>query len=337
MPTAGGAHAWAPFLHLIHNINQGNSKMSKTFYTYEQQIHKLEAEKELIINDKDYAVNMLKHFGYYALIGGYKDLFKHKPSGKFLRGVTFEELVTFYHFDESLRTLFFQYILHIEKQIKSLLAYSFCDKYGSDQEKYLNAANYNITPQNLKDISRLVKSLSNVVSLPTHYPYIKHHLIKYHNVPLWVTMNALTFGQAAKMYQYSPSDIRSAVSRNYNNVNEVQLHQFIRILASCRNVCAHGERLYSFHVMEHISNMPLHHKMKINTVRGHYICGTNDLFAVVVSLKYLLDKSEFQNFKRQLSQSIAVVSKNCPHLTEYGLLHEMGFPENWKSINHYKL
>ena len=45
------------------------------------------------------------------------------------------------------------------------------------------------------------------------------------------------------MYQYSTSDIRAKVSQNYEHVTEAQLHQFIRVIANCRNVCAHGERL----------------------------------------------------------------------------------------------
>lgn len=65
------------------------------------------------------------------------------------------------------------------------------------------------------------------------------------------------------MYQYSTSDIRTKVSINFANMSEVQLHQLIRILASCRNVCAHNERLYSFQVNEAIPDMILHSKLKL--------------------------------------------------------------------------
>ena len=309
---------------------------NKTFFTYEQQIEKLIKEKQLVISDVDFAKDTLQKLSYFSLIGGYKDLFKHKPSGNYLHGVTFEEITAFYYFDEELRTLFLKYILHIERQLKSMLSYYFCEKYGEQQSAYLNINNYNITPRTANDITRLVNTLSKSISLPSHYRYITHHAIVYQNVPLWVAMNALTFGQISKMYQYATTDIRAKVSLHFANMTEVQLHQFIRILASCRNVCAHGERLYSFQVNEAIPNMLLHSKLQLPQKKGQYIIGKHDLFAVVIALRYLLPDEEFKTFKKYLALLIKDVLKKCPHLTEEQLLREMGFPKNWSKITRYK-
>lgn len=68
----------------------------KPFFTYEQQIKKLTKEKQLVISDTEFAKATLQKLGYFSLIGGYKDLFKHKPSGKYLHGATFEEITAFY-------------------------------------------------------------------------------------------------------------------------------------------------------------------------------------------------------------------------------------------------
>ena len=106
---------------------------NKTFFTYDEQIEKLEKEKQLVISDPEFAKNTLQKLSYFSLIGGYKDLFKHKPSGNYLHGVTFEEITAFYYFDEELRTLFLKYILHVERQLKSMLSYYFCEKYGEQQ------------------------------------------------------------------------------------------------------------------------------------------------------------------------------------------------------------
>ena len=107
--------------------------MEKKFLTYDQQIEKLQSEKQLTISDVPTAIHTLEHISYYSLIGGYKNLFKHKPSGKYLYGVTFEEIVAFYYFDEELRTLFLKYILHVERHLKSLISYHFCEKFGESQ------------------------------------------------------------------------------------------------------------------------------------------------------------------------------------------------------------
>lgn len=309
---------------------------NKPFFTYEQQIEKLTKEKQLVISDIEFAKTTLQKLSYFSLIGGYKDLFKHKPSGKYLRGVTFEEITAFYYFDEELRTLFLKYILHVERQLKSMLSYYFCEKYGEQQTAYLDVNNYNVTRKTTGDITRLVNTLSKSISLPSHYKYITHHATVYQNVPLWVAANALTFGQISKMYQYATTDIRAKVSLNFANMTEVQLHQFIRILASCRNVCAHGERLYSFQVNEAIPDMPLHSKLQLPQKKGQYIIGKKDLFAVVIALRYLIPNEEFKVFRKNLALLIKDVLKKCPHLTEDQLLKEMGFPKNWVKITRYK-
>lgn len=309
---------------------------NKTFLTYDEQIEKLEKEKQLVISDPEFAKTTLQKLSYFSLIGGYKDLFKHKPSGKYLHDVTFEEITALYYFDEELRTLFLKYILHVERQLKSMLSYHFCEKYGEQQVAYLTANNYNYTRRNQNKINRLITTITKAIAMPSNYSYITHHATVYGNVPLWVATNALTFGQISKMYQYSTSDIRAKVSHNFANMSEVQLHQLIRILASCRNVCAHNERLYSFQVTEAIPDTVLHKKLQLPTKKGQYILGKKNLFAVVIALRYLIDNEEFKQFKKELKCLIASVLKSCPHISQEILFSKMGFPDNWEKVTRYK-
>lgn len=92
----------------------------------------------------------------------------------------------------------------------------------------------------------------------SQYAYINHSANMHHNVPLWVATNALTFGQISKMYQYATTDLRTKISKNFTNISEKQLHQFVTIIARCRNVCAHGERLFSFRIHETIPDKLIH-------------------------------------------------------------------------------
>lgn len=308
----------------------------KKFLTYEQQIEKLKNEKSLQIPDAESATILLKKISYYSLISGYKAPFKTPTTQKYIYGVSFEEIVSFYYFDEQLRNLFFKYIIHVEKHLKSMISYYFCEKYGESQTEYLNIHNYTVTRRNIKDVQRLIKSLQDSISLPSHYSYITHHATRYHNVPLWVATNAITFGQASKLYQYIPNDVQCKISRDFQGVSERRLHQFMRVLTSCRNVCAHGERLFSFTVNEAIPDTILHTKLNIPKHNGQYICGKNDLFSVLIALKYLLDSEEFRQLKLALTRLIYSVIKNCPHLAKTQLLSYMGFPENWTKITLYR-
>ncbi|MCM1211994.1 MAG: Abi family protein [Blautia sp.] len=310
--------------------------MSKQFFTYEQQLNKLQQEKALIIPDTDKAQQTLEQLSYYSLIGGYKGLFKHAPSQKYIYGVTFDELVAFYYFDEELRSLYMKYILHVERHIKSLLSYHFCEKYGESDREYLNINNYTLTKRNYSQINRLVHSLQKSIALPSQYTYISHYAKTYGNVPLWVAMNAFTFGQVSKMFQYITNDVQYKISQKFEHITERELHQFITVLARCRNVCAHGERLFSFRIHETIPNTLLHKKLQIPQKKGSYLYGKQDLFAVTISLRYLISTEDFKAFKSSLNKLLNKTLKQCPHLTRKQLLMEMGFTENWEKIMRYK-
>ena len=196
--------------------------------------------------------------------------------------------------------------------------------------------NYNHTKRNHHDLVRLTYSLQKAISLPSKYAYIEHSANTYYNVPLWVAINALTFGQISKMYQYATTDIRTKISKNFQNVSEKQLHQFINIVGKCRNVCAHGECLFSFRINETIPDTLLHQKLQITKGNNHYVYGKQGLSAVVIALRYLISNDEFKQFKANLSKLIKTVLRQCPHLTEKQLLDSMGFPANWDKISRYR-
>ncbi len=335
MPVAGGVPCVGSTFFIATTQKEGVN-LAKTFLTYEQQIHTLENDKQLTIPDSDYAKKMLEEISYYSLVSGYKSLFKHKSSNKYTYGVTFNELVAFYYFDENLRTLFLKYILHVERHMKSMISYHFCEKYGEQQSHYLNINSYNYNKNNQQQVHRLIHSLQKAIATPSKYTYINHSTNTYNNVPLWVATNVLTFGQISKMYQYATTDLRTKISKNFTNISEKQLHQFITIIARCRNVCAHGERLFSFHIHETIPDTLLHKKLQIPIKNGNYLYGKQDLFAVVIALRYLISNEDFKVFKTNLAKLINNVLKQCPHLTREQLLEEMGFPVNWDKILRYR-
>lgn len=310
--------------------------MPKPFLTYDEQIHKLEHEKGLIISDKLYACNHLQKIGYFALVSGYKHIFKDPASQKYTYGVTLEEIITFYQFDEALRALFLKHILHIEREMKSLLSYYFCEKYGESQDAYLDVNNYNYTGKTKFNVNKMIQILQDMVNRKSNYAYINHARNIYGNIPLWVLTNALTFGTISKMYQFSKHNIQSQICKNFPYINEKELHQLLTIVAKCRNVCAHNERLFSHKTTDAIPDLKLHEKLSIGKRNNTYIVGKKDLFAVVIGLRYLLEKDEFLQFKAQLGKLIRQLLERCPHINQTTLLDRMGFPKSWESITRYR-
>src|SRR5699024_9746782 len=117
--------------------------MAKPFMTYQQQLLKLE-EKHLVIDDPRAVEDILHRYGYFALISGYKDLLKNPTTKNYKDGTTIYDLVAIYHFDEQLRGLTLQYLLHVERHIRSALSYCFCNTFGDLQTAYLSPQNYDI-------------------------------------------------------------------------------------------------------------------------------------------------------------------------------------------------
>lgn len=67
--------------------------------TYEQQIQKLR-DKNLTITDENEAKSILQQDGYYALITGYKDLFKNPSTKNYRDGTTLQDILALYQFGD---------------------------------------------------------------------------------------------------------------------------------------------------------------------------------------------------------------------------------------------
>ena len=92
---------------------------------------------------KSFAKKALQHEGYYNLINGYNKLFitSTAPAERYKPGTTVEEIFYLYDFDRKLRNIFFKYILPVETNIKSIIAYVFSQQYGHDN--YMLYNNFN--------------------------------------------------------------------------------------------------------------------------------------------------------------------------------------------------
>lgn len=329
----GGGPAGPPFY--IYCV--GEIKVIKPFLTYHQQIQKLIDEKHLIVNDVVFAMEKLQELSYFTLIGGYKTPFRDPMTRVYVENTTFEDVYALYQFDNQLRELIFKYLCQIEKKMRSLISYAFCEQYGEGQKAYLNPANYNYSARNQNGVNKLIQILDRLANRNVDYDYLVYQRRVYHNVPLWVLMNALTFGQLSKMYSFLPSQIQSKVSHGFVHVNERELEQYMKVLVLYRNVCAHNERLFSHKVYSEIPNTVLHKKLGIAQNGTQYIYGKKDLFSVVIAFRYLLPKEEFVIFKRELGRQIEKYLTRSQRISEEKLLGIMGFPQNWKMITRYKV
>lgn len=303
----------------------------KPFLTYEQQLQKL-SDKGLAIPSHDKAIELLKKHSYFALISGYKKPFKSK-SGIYKPNTGLDDIYSLYTFDDTLRTVILRNILKVEKHIKSLISYSFCETYGEDQQQYLNATKYNYSPSNQSDINDLIGCLSKIASDPKDYSYIQHQLHCHGNIPLWVMMKALTLGTVSKFYSFLPQNIQAKVSIEFQYITESDLVRMLDLLARVRNVCAHNERLFNYRYNKGaIHDTYIHQYLHIPKPNIQYAKGKQDLFAVIIVLKYLLSPEDFSQFVNDINEALNTLLRSTRQLQRAQMYKYMGFPNNWMDI-----
>ena len=301
----------------------------KRFLTYDEQISFLSEQKQVIIEDQEYAKRILFQTGYFALVNGYKRIFKNPQTNKFQVGVRFEDVYGMYCFDRNLRSILLKYILICEQTIKSSLSYHFCQIYGEDQKAYLNPINYLQSENHSRIIKKLIQKMSAQLNENSSY-YIRHYVKRYQSVPFWVLVNTLTLGQVSKMYSCQKSRVKIQICKDFGEIRENELERMLSIMTKFRNVCAHNDRLFNFKTQDALPDLLIHQMLQIPRRLGRYCCGKEDLFAQVIILKMLLQEEDFEWFYTELKQCFQ------RHSVYQTILYQMGFPENWKEIANIK-
>ena len=97
-----------------------------------------------------------------------------------------------------------------------------------------------------------------------------------------------------------------------------------------------GERLFTYRTADSIPDLPIHRKLKIAQKGSQYVNGKNDLFSVVIALRYMLNDQWYKEFIKELKALIDKYLKKHDSISEQELYEKMGFPENWRKITRYR-
>lgn len=312
----------------------------KEFKTIEEQIELLKS-RNLKIHDEQKAKKILITNNYYNIINGYKDIFL-ESNKDYINNTSFEEIYALYEFDRSLRSIFLEFILKIENSMRTLVSYYFSKHHGNNN--YLTLNNFEIyenvnVPTKTKErqlryiqelIGTINKKIANSIESKS---YINHYIINYGFIPMWVLVNILSFGDVSNFFKLMRQKERIEISNEFN-ILEFNLSNLISILAHTRNLCAHDERLYNckFPTNKSIDDCDIHKILNIPKQNNRYIYGKNDLFAVVISLKLLLDENDYKKFHSKVFSRIMSLQSKLKVIDISKVLNTMNFPENWHDI-----
>ena len=289
--------------------------------------------KGLIINNPVFVRDLLERKGYYNIINAFKNLFLDPiDSKRYIQNTTFEEIYSVYKFDICLRNLFLKYILIFENEFKSLMVNVIVDKHNSCS--YFSDVIYDN-----KSKSKLKKYQENIFEIYMKNKtnqMIEHYLNKGEMVPLWALINLFDFGNMRTFYDLLEDSIKNKITKKYGLSNKA-LISALSTLNLFRNICAHNNRIYNYKINNdemQLSDLDVHYKLNIPKDKNNkYIKGKNDLFAVLISLKYLLSKDDFNDLVNELETSINTLKSNLKVISIDKILNEMGFIKEDISIN----
>lgn len=309
--------------------------LEKSFKTIEEQIDIL-ISRNMKINYKS-AYNILVKNNYYYLINGYKDIFIDKKcvDEKYKRDSEFDEIYAIFNFDKNIKVIFLKYLLLIENELDSYIAYEFSKNYG--HKNYLISQNFDNL--NLKKIP--IQKFINEINLEIRYQYknsnkmIVHYLDKYNYIPLWVLVRILSFGKISKFYSLMKQGDQNSISKKYN-LKPKEFETILHNLTLIRNICAHDEKLYDIVLKNRIMSTKYHKLLKIESINGNYKIGTRDLFSIVIIMKLLLDKNNFVEFYEKIISEINILNKKLISVEIECVLNKMGFSKTYKRLLYMK-
>lgn len=306
--------------------------MEKVFKTVYEQI-KLLKSRQLKIENINLALKILENNNYYYLINGYKNLFIDFSSNteKYIDGTTIEEIYDLYEFDRKLRIIFLEYILLIERKIDTYIAYEFSKEHG--YKDYLIPDNFDYNKKNKKIVDKLLKDINLEIlhQYKNSNKMIKHYIGTYNYIPLWVLIRILSFGKVSKFYSIMKQKEKNKISKKFNIKSEI-LKIYLTNLGEIRNICAHDEKLYDISLRFKISSNNYHSILKIEKLKGNYKNGVQDLFSIVLILKIMLEKEQFNQFYKSIIKNIQELKKKINNIEFIKVLDKMGFPKNYKKL-----
>lgn len=271
--------------------------------------------KGVSVNNKEDALNKIRTYSYYSIINTYKNVFKN-TNNEYKKNVSFEEIFSLFEFDKNLRSIFLKYSLEIEMILKSLLAETISSRYGTQdyliKENFDDTVNEIIITESINIIEEEIKKQNGKHEAVTHY------VNEYGFIPPFVLTKILTLGELSRLYAMLKQPDRQNISKNFKLSDKV-LKQIIINMTMIRNICAHNDRLFSFHSKFRIS---------FKYIEKNYNEKSVNIYMVMKCMECLLPKEKKKEFVKLIYNEIKILDSKLKSIKIDNILNIMGFYKN---------
>lgn len=277
------------------------------YTTPEEQVKKLK-KQNLIISDDKYAEEMLQLCGYSNLIKSYRaPYFITVGEEKSYRsGVTFEQILSLYTFDKSLRNGVMAAMQDLEEHIKEQASDVVASAFGTHQDEYLQYRNYQNRRKRIQrfTLTGLLETMRK--TLDTDKDPIHHYKTAHGIVPPWILFKSIYFSTMVNFIdQFKGSELAAMAHRLYDleklGITEEQARTLMmETLYFCidyRNMAAHGGRIYNYKAKRGMESLKEFEK------------GTESSF---IQLLFVLSLLKYQEPYRRLERTMnAELTRHC--------------------------
>lgn len=271
--------------------------------------------KGVSVNNKEDALYKIKTYSYYSIINTYKDVFKN-TNNEYKKNVSFDEIYALFEFDKNLRSIFLKYSLEIEMILKSLLAETISSRYGI--KDYLIKENFDDTV-NKTTINESINVIEEEINKQNgKHEAVTHYIDEYGFVPPFVLTKILTLGELSRLYAMLKQSDRQSISKNFKLSDKV-LKQIIVNMTMIRNICAHNDRLFSFHSKFRIS---------FKYIEKNYNEKSVNIYMIMKCMESLLPKDKKKEFIKLINNEIKVLDSKLKSIKTDNILSIMGFYKN---------
>ncbi len=279
-------------------------------------------QRNLLIDNEDFALNQLKIISYFRLANYLRPMEADKDTHIFKPNSHFENAVDLYYFDKELRALLFTAIQSFEVALRSKLIHHCSLKYGAfwiiDRGLFVDKKIFSdCTIRILQEVNRSKED------------FIQEHFNKYDKPilpPAWKTLEVVSFGTLSRILcNLSDNSLKKKIAREFNLPQHICLESWCKSIVALRNNLAHHSRTWNriFPIQPQLPK-----SLKCNWISTIGI-PNNKLYAQLSCLAYLQDNIHPNNdFKHQLKHLI-------DRHTNVDIA-AMGFPSDWISQDLWK-
>ena len=215
---------------------------------------------------------------------------------------------------------------------KGTMADLLSKKYGFREKDYLKPENFTKVPDKQRQLSDTLKKMKRQIRVNgAQHSATSHYLKNYGYIPLWVVVKVLSFGIVGELYTVMKREDQEEIANIYDlSINN--LLTYLPILSNYRNLCAHEDIVFENKTQRKVNDTKYHKELKIPIMDDDYIYGKNDLFALIIIMKQMLSREEFNNLIEEINHNLKNLELNISHINIDKVLDRMGFPTNYNEI-----